>query len=147
MIFISKNPLQTKKFALRLAKKLKGGQILALVGDLGGGKTCFTKGLAKGLGVQKTILSPSFILMKIYPLKKGAIRHFCHVDLYRLKRPRDMVHLGLKEYLGQKNAICAIEWADKIKRLLEPYKKIILHFQFIDGHTRKITLKKQAEGW
>lgn len=140
MIFISKNTGQTKKFALKLAKKLKGGEVLALIGDLGGGKTCFTKGLALGLGVKKLIASPSFILMKIYLLKKGRIKQLCHFDLYRLKNPRDVVNLGIREYLGQKNTICVIEWADKIEKILKPYKKNTLNFQFIDNKTRKIKI-------
>ena len=144
MFFIAKSPNKTKKFAFKMARKFKGGEILALIGDLGGGKTYFTKGLAQGLGIKKLISSPSFILMKIYPLKKGKIKQLCHVDLYRLKDPKDIIHLGLKEYLGQKNTICVIEWADKIKNILKPYIKITLNFQFVDRNTRKITMKKSS---
>lgn len=143
MIFISKSPSQTKKFAQKLAKKLKGGQILALIGDLGGGKTCFTKGLAQGLGIKKLIISPSFVLMKIYSIrKKRGAKQLCHIDLYRLKRPSDIINLGAQEYLGQKNTICVIEWANKIRSVLKPYKKIMINFQFVDKNTRKIILKK-----
>lgn len=141
MLFISKSPLQTKKIALRLAKKLKGGQILALIGDLGGGKTCFTQGLALGLGIKKLVVSPTFILMKIYPVKNSRIKKFCHIDLYRLKKPGDIIHLGIQEYLGEKNTVCVIEWGDKIKSFLKPYQKTTLNFQFIDSHTRQIILK------
>lgn len=141
MILISRRPQQTKKFALKLAKKLKGGEILALIGDLGGGKTCFTQGLALGLGIKKLVASPTFILMKIYSVKNSCIKRLCHIDLYRLKKPKDVIHLGVREYLGGKNTICVIEWADKIKNLLKPYKKTVIHFQFIDRNTRRIILK------
>jgi len=147
MIYLSKKPSETKKLAIKLAKNLKGGEILCLVGDLGGGKTCFTKGLASGLGIKKLIASPSFILMKVYPVKKAKIKRFCHADLYRLKNPDDIINLGIKEYLEEKNTVCVIEWADKIKDVLKLCKKIVLEFQFIDKNTRKIIIKKSFSSY
>ena len=141
MIIVSHSPLQTKRFALNLAKKLKGGQIIALIGDLGGGKTCFTKGLALGLGIKRLVASPSFVLIKIYPIRNRPFKQLCHIDLYRLKRPKDILNLGVSEFWGRKDTVCVIEWADKIKNLLLPYKKIIINFQFVDKNTRKIILK------
>jgi len=142
MFFVSKSPSQTKKFALGLAKKARGGEILALEGGLGGGKTFFTKWFARGLGIKNTITSPSFLLMKIYRVKQNNINNFCHADVYRLKAPVEIIQLGLKEYLGKKDTITVIEWADKIKNILRPYKTTTLRFRFVDKNTRKITIKK-----
>ena len=134
----------TTKIGLKLAKKLKNGQIFALYGDLGGGKTCFTKGLARGLGIKRRITSPTFVLMKVYNIKKGWLRHFCHVDAYRLKKPSDIIEVGLKEYLGRPDTVVAIEWADKLKKILKPYKKTVIKFSFAGLHERKIQIKKSG---
>jgi len=138
MIFLSKSPAQTKKFAFNFARRLEGGEVLCLIGDLGGGKTCFTKGLARGLGIKKMIASPSFLLLKVHKIKGRAIKYFCHVDAYRIKSSKEMVDLGLKDYLNQKNTVVVIEWADKIKNILKPYKKFIFEFLFINKNTRRI---------
>ncbi len=131
---------ETINFGLTLAKKSKGGEIYSLIGDLGGGKTHFTKGFALGLNIKKQISSPSFILMKIYKINHKKIKIFCHVDVYRLKRPEEILEVGLEEYLRRKDTITVIEWADKIKKILLPYKQKVLHFQFIDKNKRKITI-------
>ena len=142
MITTTKSTQKTMALGLRLAKKAKGGQIFALLGDLGGGKTYFTKGFAKGLGIKNIIQSPSFLLLKVYRIKKGSVKYFCHVDAYRLKEPKEVSEIGLKEYLGRKDAITVIEWADKIKRLLAPYRKTILEFTFTGKNTRTISIIK-----
>lgn len=142
MRITTKSTRATINFGLRLAKKAQGGQIFALKGDLGGGKTYFTKGFARGLGIKKIIISPSFLLMKIYKIKKNRVKYFCHVDAYRLKKPKEILEIGLKEYLGQKDTITVIEWADKIKNILAPYPKTVLKFIFTDKSTRTITITK-----
>lgn len=142
MILLSKSPAETTKFALNCARKLKGGEILCLIGDLGGGKTYFTKGLARGLGIKKLITSPSFLLMKVYKIKKGEIKNFCHVDVYRINNPKEIFDLGLKNFLNRQDTVVVIEWADKIKSILKPYKKIVLKLQFIDKNTRLINIRK-----
>ena len=142
MQIITNSPQETANFGVKLAKNARGGEIFALIGDLGGGKTCFTKGFAKGLGVKKLIASPSFILMKVYKIRKGKIKNFCHVDMYRLKRPGEILEVGLNEYLGKLDTVTVIEWADKIKSILKPYKKTVLTFSFVDKNSRKIIIRK-----
>ncbi|MDP2685212.1 MAG: tRNA (adenosine(37)-N6)-threonylcarbamoyltransferase complex ATPase subunit type 1 TsaE [bacterium] len=134
------SPEETINFGLTLAKKSVGGHIYSLIGDLGGGKTHFTKGFALGLGLKTEISSPSFILMKVYKVRHKQTKYFCHVDVYRLKRPGEILEVGLEEYLGRKDTITVIEWADKIKKILSPYKQKVLHFKFIDKNKRKITI-------
>jgi len=119
---------------------LKGGEIIGLSGELGGGKTTFVKGLAKGLGIKETVTSPTFALIKDY----GKL---IHIDLYRLLKKTEIGSLGLSDYLGQKDKICVIEWAEKIKDMLEkmPAKVIWLEFEYIDENIRKIKIKTKKE--
>lgn len=124
---ISKTEEQTHQIAANLAKHLKGGEIIALEGDLGAGKTTFVKGLARSLGIKKHITSPTFVLMKIYPISniQYPISNLVHVDCYRLDDVQELFYLGLEEYLNRKDSIVIIEWADKIKNYLKKFKKVI----------------------
>jgi tRNA threonylcarbamoyladenosine biosynthesis protein TsaE len=144
MKITTKSPEQTRLLGLKLAKKLKKGHIFALIGDLGGGKTELTKGLAKGLGLRKMVGSPTFVLMKVHRIKKGQIRFFCHVDAYRLKKLDDLLDTGLLEFLGRTDSVVVIEWADKIKSLLRTFSKTTIHFSFRDKHTRLLTITNRV---
>jgi tRNA threonylcarbamoyladenosine biosynthesis protein TsaE len=108
--------------------------VVALVGELGAGKTQFIKGLAEGAGVGKPtyISSPSFTLINEYP---GSIP-FYHVDLFRLKREREAEELGLEDYF-EGDGITAIEWADKIPSLL-PREMLLIHIVYTGENTRSI---------
>ncbi|MCL5667041.1 MAG: tRNA (adenosine(37)-N6)-threonylcarbamoyltransferase complex ATPase subunit type 1 TsaE [Patescibacteria group bacterium] len=121
---------QIPKTAKQVARELKGGEILALVGPLGSGKTAFTKALGKELKAKGKIVSPTFILMNQLPARLPVSKKsvwLYHLDLYRTKNFREVKALGLKEIWGQKDAITIIEWADKIKKHL-PKKSIIIKF-------------------
>jgi len=113
-----------------LAKQLKGGEILALMGNLGAGKTTFTQELAKQLKVKGRVLSPTFVLMNLFKarLKNGKIITLYHLDLYRIKNFKEVRALGLPEFWGQKNSLTIIEWADRIKNFL-PKNAIYIKFQ------------------
>lgn len=124
---------------------MKGGEIIGLIGDLGGGKTTFVKGLAKGLGIKEMVTSPTFVLMKEYPLPRSFTLSLIHFDLYRLKKPEEIETIGLSDYLGKPEKICVIEWAEKIKDYLKklPTGVIWLKFEFVDKNKRRIkTIKK-----
>lgn len=125
MKFISKSEIETYKFAKKLAKKLKGGEIIGLVGDLGAGKTVFVRGLAAGLEIKQKITSPTFVLMKIYKAGGKKIKQLCHIDAYRLKSARDILAIGADEYFSQPDTVTAIEWAEKIKKNLPPKTKFM----------------------
>lgn len=142
MKIITGSVAETRKIGLKLAQKTTSGHLFALIGDLGGGKTELTKGLARGFGIKKLVASPTFILMNVHQIRRGRLRHFCHVDLYRLKKQGDITDVGLKEFLGQPDTVVVIEWADKISRLLAPYKKTTIHFSFINSHCRAISITK-----
>ena len=130
---------ETIWIAKNLTKKIKQGTLICLWGNLGSGKTTFVKGLAKGLGIKKTITSPSFLIYKIYSINKKNIKQLVHVDLYRLDKKINLVSLGLDEYLNDPFCICVIEWPEKIKKHL-PQKRVDVYFKIIKEDKREITL-------
>jgi len=135
-IQVTNNYKETQKIGERLAKKLKPPVILALLADLGGGKTTFTQGLAKGLGIKNVITSPTFVLEKIYniPKKKYDLYHY---DLYRIE-PNDILVDEILE--NAKDNIVAIEWADKIIDQLPKKNLIKIKFSIIKDDKRQIKI-------
>jgi len=138
---ISKSASQTKKIGLKLAKKIRPGEIIALIGDLGTGKTTFLQGLGRGLGVKNKILSPSFLQLKPYPVKRSRVKYLFHFDFYRLASLSQLATRGLTEYLQAKNGVVVIEWADRIKRWL-PGRTKYIYFKFLDQDQRLLVFKK-----
>jgi len=143
------NPNQTQKAAEVLAKEIinssprKKAFVLALEGDLGGGKTTFLQGFAKGLGLKDKILSPTFVLMKRFAIKnKKNYKEFYHFDCYRIENPKEILNLGFRKIISSPYNIVAIEWADRIKSIL-PKDTLILKFEFINKKIRKIWLKEK----
>ena len=119
MQITTKSEKETFNFAKNFAAKLKNSEIIGLIGDLGAGKTIFTKGLAKGLGVKQMVNSPTFILMKIYKCHNHkTIKQLVHIDAYRVKSQNDIIAIGADEYFNKKNTVIVIEWANKIKKML-----------------------------
>ena len=126
MKFLSTSEKQTSNFAKKFSKDLTGGQILGLTGNLGAGKTVFTKGLALGLGIKKNITSPTVVLMEVSPVAKHQqIKFLIHIDAYRIKSARDLISIGADEYFKRPDAITVIEWADKIKKILPGKTKFV----------------------
>ncbi len=113
---------EAKELAAQLARELRGGEILALVGELGSGKTTFTQALAKQLGVKEKVLSPTFILLQEFEGKLKDKRKvvLSHLDLYRTDSFAEIIALGLTQTWGQDHTVTVIEWADKIKNHLPP---------------------------
>ena len=132
--------LETKRFAEEFAESLKPGDVVALFGQLGSGKTTFVQGLSKGLGVNKFVTSPSFVIINEYPLPGGSKgSSFYHIDLYRLENEEEIRDLGIEEICAA-DSIVAIEWADKAPHLLpEGCKKI--RFELVSENERKITVE------
>ena len=143
--FISKSPEETINFALNFASQLQGGEILALHGDLGSGKTTFTKGLAEGLKISETITSPTFVLLKEYKtqpkLHLGGVsdRFLVHIDAYRAESIEDIKSVGIEDYLNRSDVILVIEWAEKIKDIL-PGNVININFSQGEENERKIQI-------
>lgn len=134
---ITKSASETQKLGQEVGASLKGGEVLALEGDLGSGKTTFIQGLAKVLGIDR-IISPTFILMRSYPKAR-----LYHLDLYRLEKniEAEFNNLGVKEFLGKAPNIVVLEWAEKVKELL-PQNTIWIKFEVVDDNSRKITISR-----
>lgn len=127
--FTAKNIEDTDALAARIAEKLKGGEVILLNGNLGAGKTTFTKGLAKALGVDEVVTSPTFTFMKEY---HGRLDLY-HFDMYRVEDEDELYELGLNEYLYMRG-VCVIEW-NKFKDI-KNYIRIDIHV-CDDGETRE----------
>ena len=125
---------ETQDLAKGLATTFKGGEIIGLSGDLGAGKTAFVQGLAKSLGIRKKINSPTFILMKIYPIKNKRIKNFLHLDAYRLNDWRELIDIGISDYLNKPDTLIAVEWVEKVKEI----KKYPAYKEIKIGFTKKI---------
>ncbi len=145
-IYLTKNPEETKRIAASLASRvLKSGFgskafLIGLTGDLGGGKTTFVQGFARGLGLKKKILSPTFLIMKRFTIKDPRFTNLYHLDCYRIKKAKEVLDIGIKEIMKNPQNIVVIEWADKIKKAL-PLKTLWIDFDFVDEKTRKIIIK------
>ncbi|MBM4277536.1 MAG: tRNA (adenosine(37)-N6)-threonylcarbamoyltransferase complex ATPase subunit type 1 TsaE [Deltaproteobacteria bacterium] len=136
MILYSKSPSETIRFGKQIGRFLQRGDVVALMGELGAGKTQFIKGLTQGVGVRRSayVSSPSFTLINEY---KGKIP-FYHIDLYRLEEEKDAEELGLEEYFYGEG-ITAIEWADRILSLL-PGELLRVNIHYTGKQTRSIEL-------
>ena len=145
--FISGSPAHTSEVGKRLSSFLKSGDLLLFSGELGGGKTTFISGLAKGLKVSGDLSSPSFTILNQY--KAGRLR-FIHVDLYRLDGLVEFENIGLDEYIYDEKCIICIEWGEKAKDFIKK-DYLMLDFQYIlDENSiekRKIIFKAESPGW
>ena len=130
---------ETMALGRQVAQRLQGGEILALTGELGAGKTVFVKGLAEGLGIKDVITSPTFVLVKTY--EGRLVLH--HIDFYRLETPADLDSIGIDDYV-QSGGVLAIEWAEKFqKELPQPYLQI--SFLFEENDHRLIHIKHPGD--
>ena len=112
---ICNNLKDTEQLAFEFAKFLHGGEVVTLEGDLGAGKTTFTKSLALALGIKEHVTSPTFTLMNQYVGKDLKLYHF---EMDRIEDIDEILETGLTEYFGNQDAVCMIEWAENIKSLL-----------------------------
>lgn len=137
MEIISVSARHTEEIARLMGEKLREGDILALSGELGSGKTCFAGGLARGLGVGEKykITSPTFTLINEYP---GRYKLY-HFDLYRLKNYSEFEDLGYEEYFCGRGVV-VIEWAEKIAQIL-PADAFFIEFEYFDENKRRIIIK------
>ncbi len=128
---------QTQAFAETLGKMLRGGEIIELVSDVGGGKTTFVKGLAPGLGINDVVQSPTFTISRIYNARDGLELH--HFDFYRL-REAGIVAAELAESLTQPNAVVIIEWGDIVHTVL-PHDRLTVNIESFGDTGRQLTFR------
>lgn len=123
---------------------VSGATVVGLYGDLGSGKTSFMQGVGRALGVTEDMVSPTFVIEKIYKLKDRGYEHLIHIDAYRIEKSDEMLHLGWREILeNEKNLIC-IEWPEKIADIM-PKDHMRIKFTFIDEQTREIVFESRKE--
>jgi len=145
MIFKSKSVLETYIIADKILTKIKPGSVIALLGDLGTGKTTFTQGFAKALKIEERVGSPTFKLVSEYECNPYKLYH---IDVYRLKNSSEFLNIGGEEYLSSKNSYTLIEWADIIKDVL-PIDTIRIKLSRIkeDENIRKINVQGLSNGF
>jgi tRNA threonylcarbamoyladenosine biosynthesis protein TsaE len=147
MIFETQSPEETQKLAGFLLEKIKNSDsekaaAVALEGELGAGKTVLVQALAKELGIKAKVKSPTFTLLKKYPIPNKIIgrKYLYHLDCYRLKDHKELEPLGIAEILNDPTGIVLIEWSDRVKKIL-PKEHIKIHIDHIAEKKRKISIE------
>ncbi|MBO4404061.1 MAG: tRNA (adenosine(37)-N6)-threonylcarbamoyltransferase complex ATPase subunit type 1 TsaE [Treponema sp.] len=134
MKFTTSSAQETTALGEKIGSSLKSGDVIAMTGTLAAGKTTLTKGIAKALGIEDNVTSPTFCLISEY---QGKIPLY-HMDVYRLEGSEDFIDMGAEELLYG-NGVCIIEWSEKIKDIL-PKKTIYLDIKTNSDSTREITI-------
>lgn len=134
MKYISNSVNETKELGKKLAKQKLLSNVIVLQGELGSGKTAFTQGFAKGLGIKDKITSPTFVIVKRF-------KNFYHIDCYRLKSAKEIISLDFKSIIKNPKNIVIIEWPEIIKKFL-PKNIITITFKFIDENKREINVRR-----
>ena len=139
MIIQCQSVEETQNLAKKLAKKISQGSVISLIGELGTGKTTFTKGFARQLGIEDHVTSPTFKLVSEY---QGEKYKLYHIDAYRMDGPNDFLNIGGEEYLSSKKNITIIEWGDLLMDLL-PERTITVNFTRIKSpkESRRIQIR------
>ena len=135
MEFLSHSPAQTEAVGEALGKILKPGAVIAYRGDLGAGKTAFTRGLARGLGAQEPVTSPTYTIVNEYLSGRLPLFHF---DMYRLGSAEELWDIGWEDYLDR-NGICAVEWSENVEDAMED--AVVITIEKTGFESRKITIK------
>ena len=135
MQYLTHSPEQTQELGERFAKVLKPGDVIAFRGDLGAGKTAFTRGIAKGLGIEDMVTSPTFTIVNEYLNGKMPLFHF---DMYRLSSSDDLFDIGWEDYL-MRGGVCAVEWSEYVSDALED--AILITIRYLGEYDREITVE------
>ena len=134
---------EAKKFAEKQEMNAGQANIVALHGDLGAGKTTFTQQVAKTLGVTETVVSPTFLIQKKYPLEGQVFANLIHIDAYRLESTDQLEVLDWADLICDPSNLIFIEWPEHVEGLLAPNTKHI-YFEYIDSDTRAITYGEKS---
>lgn len=140
-IVVSSSIEETKTFAKHLVNDLEGSNVIALIGELGSGKTTFSQGLGEVFGL-KRMISPTYILLRQYRLSDSPkYSHLYHADLYRVSTPQEALDLGFPEIWSDPKNILLIEWPESVLELL-PANTIVVNFEKTQDDKREITISK-----
>ena len=135
MEFLTTSPVETEAVGERIAKVLLPGSVIAYRGDLGAGKTAFTRGLARGLGYTEPVTSPTYTIVNEY---LGGRLPLFHFDMYRLKSSDDLWDIGWEDYL-ERGGVCAVEWSENVADAME--NAIYVKIEKTGEETRYITIE------
>ena len=135
MIFTTNSPAETEKVGAALGRTLKPGTILAYRGDLGAGKTAFTRGLARGLGCDEIVTSPTYTIVNEYVSGRIPLFHF---DMYRLRSSDDLWDIGWEDYLDR-GGVCAVEWSENVDDAME--EAVCITIEKLGEDSRRITVE------
>ena len=135
MEFITNSPQETERVGAALGAVLQPGTVLAYEGDLGAGKTAFTRGLARGLGVDDPVTSPTYTIVNEY---LGGRMPLFHFDMYRLRSADDLWDIGWEDYLDR-NGVCAVEWSENVREALEA--PVTVRIEKLGEEARRITIE------
>ena len=135
MEFLTNSPEETEAVGKRLGEKLAPGAVIAYQGDLGAGKTAFTRGVALGLGAKEQVTSPTYTIVNEYLSGKYPLFHF---DMYRLASSDDLFDIGWEDYLDR-GGICAVEWSENVADAME--NAIVVTIEKLGEDTRRITIE------
>lgn len=133
--FITNSPEQTELLGENLGKILLGGEVIAYLGGLGAGKTAFTRGLARGLGISQRVTSPTYTIVNEY---EGGRLPLFHFDMYRLADAEELFDIGWEDYL-QRGGVCAVEWSENVMEALEG--AVFIKIEKLGEESRKITVE------
>ncbi|MBT4153293.1 MAG: tRNA (adenosine(37)-N6)-threonylcarbamoyltransferase complex ATPase subunit type 1 TsaE [Candidatus Magasanikbacteria bacterium] len=136
--FTSQSEEELIALGAQFATTLKSGDIVLLTGELGAGKTTFTKGVAAYFGIDRAP-SPTFTLMNVFPTKHKHIKEFVHIDTYRLESITEVLGTGMQDYIGQSGTVSLIEWPELVAPLLKEKKSISITISS-EGDGRSITI-------
>ena len=139
MQFITNAPEETEALGEKLAKLLRPGTVLAFLGDLGAGKTAFTRGLARGLGCRETVTSPTYTIVNEYLSGRMPLFHF---DMYRLASSDDLWDIGWEDYLDR-GGVCAVEWSENVPEAMAG--ALTVRIEKLGDSVRRITIDGGAE--
>ncbi len=134
MDFITNSPIETEKAGEKLAGQLRPGTVIAYRGDLGAGKTAFTRGLARGLGCTEQVTSPTYTIVNEYLTGRMPLFHF---DMYRLRSADDLFDIGWEDYL-ERGGVCAVEWSENVEDALED--PVTVTIEKLGEDARRITV-------
>ena len=133
-----------RRVAVSLRPQKAGAVVVALCGELGSGKTQFVKGFARGLGVRERIVSPTFILMRVFLLPHtAAFRRLVHIDAYRIRRPHELKELGWNALTADRRTVVILEWAENVKRIL-PYPHLRIGLSLTGEKEREVVIEEKT---
>lgn len=139
MEYITYSPEETEELGAALGRLILPGTVIAYSGDLGAGKTAFTRGIARGLGITEPVTSPTYTIVNEYDTGRVPLFHF---DMYRLRSAEDLWDIGWEDYLERKG-ICAVEWSENVAEALE--NPLFVNIEKLGDNCRRITLKGDTQ--